>query len=639
MYNSRNLKRITIATLLGWCLVILAAISWSLWGEYQQHILIEPKNKARQSFNRNTALRLWFASHGGIYVPVTGATPANPYLSHVPERDIQTPSGKQLTLMNPAYAIRHFSDNAGKFEAAWHLTSLKPINPDNAPDEWEKAALQAFEQGAEEVIAYEDFDGKPHLRLIRPLRYEQRCQKCHGHLGYELGDVRGGVGAYLDMEASWRDFRNIIKILLTSYLGIFFTGVVTIGFLYRIQKKSIIEQEKLEAEEKQANELLRKREAQLVESQKVAKLGSWDLDLASQKLECSDEIFNMFDKDRETYTPSFEKFTQCVHQDDIELMQTTFNNALESDDVLCHAILQIVNDSGRQWVMEAYGKIRRDADGKATSIFGTAQDITEKKEVESELLAHRDRLEELVDIRTNELKKTHEQLLHAEKLSAIGGLSASIAHELNNPLQGVMTVIRGVQKRAALNEEDAELVDMAVIECERMKDLIKSLQDFNRPTSGRVAPMNIHDAIETILLLIKKESKEKGITLETFYAEDLPQIMAVSDQIKQVLLNLSNNAIYACGEGDRIIVEAQMIGQDEIAIKMRDTGSGIRPEDINHIFEPFFTTKPEVKGTGLGLSISYGIIKKHGGRIEVESEVNKGTTFIVTLPVEGVKDA
>nr|MBF0221294.1 ATP-binding protein [Desulfobulbaceae bacterium] len=191
---------------------------------------------------------------------------------------------------------------------------------------------------------------------------------------------------------------------------------------------------------------------------------------------------------------------------------------------------------------------------------------------------------------------------------------------------------------AALDEEDVQLVDMAVAECERRKELIISLQDFNRPTSGRLAPMDIHASINSILLLIKKECKEKGIALEIRYAQDIPQIKAVSDQIKQVLLNLFNNAIYACVKGCTITVATQRVSDEQISVTVSDTGIGIRPENLDHIFEPFFTTKPEVKGTGLGLAVSYGIIKKHGGRIEVKSEVDKGTSFVVILTIEGVKD-
>ena len=219
-----------------------------------------------------------------------------------------------------------------------------------------------------------------------------------------------------------------------------------------------------------------------------------------------------------------------------------------------------------------------------SGFFVYVLDITDRKRAEVALKKAHDDLELRVDERTLELKKTHEQLVHSEKLSAIGGLSASIAHEFNNPLQGVMTVIKGVKRRATLDKEDVKLVNMAIHECERMKDLIKSLQDFNRPSSGRMAPMNIHATIDSLLLLSKKEYKTKGIKPETNYAADMPQIKAVADQIKQVILNLLNNAAHACEGGGTITINTEVVGKD-MTIKIQDTGKGIKPEHMGKILQ------------------------------------------------------
>ncbi len=242
-------------------------------------------------------------------------------------------------------------------------------------------------------------------------------------------------------------------------------------------------------------------------------------------------------------------------------------------------------------------------------------------------------LERQITERTEALKITHDQLLHAEKLSAIGSLSASIAHEFNNPLFGVMNVLSGVKRRASLSEDDAKLVHEALQECYRMKNLIKDLQDFNRPTSGKLAPMDIHKAIESLLLLSKNDYTMRSIEIKKCFDENIPLLMAVADQIKQVILNLLNNAADACVGGGAITIST-IAHQTEVLISVQDTGVGIAPEIREHIFEPFFTTKSEVKGIGLGLAVSYGIIKNHGGSISVKSEIGEGTVFTIILPLE-----
>ncbi|MBC8316883.1 MAG: PAS domain S-box protein [Desulfobulbaceae bacterium] len=234
----------------------------------------------------------------------------------------------------------------------------------------------------------------------------------------------------------------------------------------------------------------------------------------------------------------------------------------------------------------------------------------------------------------DQLEKTREQLLHSEKLSAIGRLSASIAHEFNNPLYGIMNVLSGIQKRSPLSDEDRQLANLALKECNRIKFLISELQQFNRPSSGVKEYFDIHKAIDDILLFHNKEFKNRKMLVKKEYGPEVPQIRAVPDQIKQVLVNLFNNAGDAMpSEGGQVVITTRF-DNNTISIIVKDNGNGILPENMGKIFEPFFTTKPAVKGTGLGLPVSFGIIKSHGGNITVESTPGQGATFTVILPAE-----
>jgi C4-dicarboxylate-specific signal transduction histidine kinase len=249
------------------------------------------------------------------------------------------------------------------------------------------------------------------------------------------------------------------------------------------------------------------------------------------------------------------------------------------------------------------------------------------------------KLEKVVKERTKELETTYKQLIQAEKLSAVGKLAASIAHEFNNPIYGIRNVLERFADRASdvnMDEAHKDLVALAITECDRVANLIQKLQDFHRPSSGIAAPFNIHEAIDDMIRMTEKKLKEKKIKLKTHYADDIPPIVAVSDQIRQVILNLLQNAMGAITEeGGKIAITTQRDGSC-IKIYVQDTGCGILTENMKSIFEPFFTTKASVKGTGLGLSVSYGIVKKHGGNIEIQSLPGKGTIFTVTLPINGV---
>lgn len=231
-----------------------------------------------------------------------------------------------------------------------------------------------------------------------------------------------------------------------------------------------------------------------------------------------------------------------------------------------------------------------------------------------------------------EMEKLYNQLLHAEKLNAVGKLAASIAHEFNNPICGIRNVLEGLQRRLTLDEEEKELVALAVRECERIARLTHDLQSFNRPTSGESEELDLHAAIEDLLRLCRKDLENAGIEVARQFAPGPLPVQAVTDQIRQVLLNLLTNAREAIsGPGGKITISTALQGQ-EARLSIADNGPGISQEALPHLFEPFFSTKPVVKGAGLGLSVSYGIIQRHGGRIEAENLPAGGACFTVILP-------
>jgi signal transduction histidine kinase len=234
-----------------------------------------------------------------------------------------------------------------------------------------------------------------------------------------------------------------------------------------------------------------------------------------------------------------------------------------------------------------------------------------------------------------ELESSHENLLHTDKLSSLGKLTGSIAHEFNNPIFGMKTLLEQVKEEATLDDNHAKFLSLSIKQCDRMADLVKKLQGFYRPSVSVKKPANIHHIIDSVLTLTHKKIQQRHIHLKKHLAYGLPDINCVGDQIQQVLLNIIQNAEESIPEKDhngKITITTEREGA-HIKIHIQDSGAGISEKVMSTIFDPFFTTKSAVTGTGLGLSVSYGIIKDHGGEILVDSKDGAGTTFTIVLPV------
>jgi signal transduction histidine kinase len=214
-----------------WTLLIAYSLYWEHL-QHQEEALLLGKIQGRSYFEKDVLYRRWASRHGGVYVPVTESTQPNPYLSHVPERDITTPSGRQLTLMNPAYMTRQVYEMAQEYKGTGrgHITSLKPIRPANTPDPWEKESLLAFERGALEVGHIEQIDGKPYYRYMKSLIADKPCLKCHQSQGYREGDVRGGLSVSVAMEPIYAMMAKELRRVYINHTIIWLLGIGMIGY-------------------------------------------------------------------------------------------------------------------------------------------------------------------------------------------------------------------------------------------------------------------------------------------------------------------------------------------------------------------------------------------------------------------------
>jgi len=264
---------------------------------------------------------------------------------------------------------------------------------------------------------------------------------------------------------------------------------------------------------------------------------------------------------------------------------------------------------------------------------GIMKDRQALREAHEELLYMNQNLERLVEKRTEALARSEKQMAQADRLASIGQLSAGIAHEINNPLGIILgytqLLLRGEAKESQ-RYEDLKTIEKHVRNC---KAIVEDLLNFARSSKTKKEMVHIHETIDEVLDFVRRHSKLGEIVIDRNYDPKAPPLLADEKKIKQVLINLVMNARHAVDQEGTISLSTRYdAARGEVVIAVADTGYGIEGKNLPHIFDPFFTTKPTGEGTGLGLSVSYGIIKNHGGDIEVESAPGNGTTFTIRLP-------
>jgi len=261
-----------------------------------------------------------------------------------------------------------------------------------------------------------------------------------------------------------------------------------------------------------------------------------------------------------------------------------------------------------------------------------------------EIVAWAKHLEDRVDEKTRELKRTLEEVLHVEKMASIGKMAAVVAHEINNPLSGILTYAKLLRKwvdrgqATEKKQEATECLDLIAAESRRCGDLVKNLLTFSRTAPMNLESTDVNVIVNRCVMLVRHQMEMGGVQLQLEMAEGLPPAQCDGAQIEQVLLALVMNAIDALPRGGNLWLKTRLSkSTQEIEFEVRDDGVGIAPELLPRMFEPFLTTKESGHGVGLGLAVSRSIIERHRGKIEVKSEIGKGTTFVVSLPLHDEK--
>ncbi|MCP4405523.1 MAG: PAS domain S-box protein, partial [bacterium] len=394
----RPLHRIMRAGVIIWTLLILGSLTWNIINT-QRRTRKLAKNTARANFNKNLAVRQWATDHGGVYVPIDERTPPNPYLDHLPERDMTTPSGRQLTLMDPAYMLRQLMEEyADLYGIQGRLTSLKPLNPLNAPDEWERKALSAFERETEESFEFTQIEQEPYLRLMRPFVTKEGCLKCHAFRGYQVGDILGGIGVSVPMSPYLASERDVVRTMQISHAVLWALGMGAIALtLQRSKRRAVV----FMAIEKR----LRTSEEKYRTIAETSSEAICQLDMQGNITFMNSSGARMYGYETEEIVGM--NVSALMRKERQPEEQGLIEKVLAGQHI--HGELYVKHRKGHEFPID-FNIVPIKKDGEIFGFIGNSCDISARKLAEEQLKTYAERLEELVEERTAELLGTNEQL-------------------------------------------------------------------------------------------------------------------------------------------------------------------------------------------------------------------------------------
>jgi len=373
---------------------------------------------------------------------------------------------------------------------------------------------------------------------------------------------------------------------------------------------------------------LRESEQRLRLATQTGKLGVWDWDIVTNGICWSDSLYAIHGVRPDQFNGTAEGFVALVHPEDQGLVSEAIQRALDSDVPYELEFRAVRPDGAVVWLFTNAAVLR---DGRRpVRMLGATMDITERKRAEEALRQNEEKLRE-------QAQELEQQLIMSGRLVSLGEVTASMAHEFNNPLGIIMGFVEDMLSSTGPADPNYRALQIIDEESKRCRQIVRDLMEYARPRSTEFCSTSITDAIEKTLELVENRLYKQKVTVEKTLEPDLPRIQADSPQLEQVLVNLYLNAIDAMPEGGKLRVEARMAQSDGsapiVVITVADTGFGIAETDLAKIFQPFFTAKKR-RGIGLGLPICQRIVKNHGGRIEVESQPGTGSKFKIYLPSE-----
>lgn len=587
--------------------------------------------EARVTFEKDRTYRRWASRLGGLYVPVGELVQPNPYLT-VKNRDVTTTDGTRMTLINPAYMTRMvyeiMSEEAG-LQA--HITSLNPINPVNIPDEWERKALEKFENGEMESHEYFVRNGEPVLYFMRAMVTEEHCLRCHEEQGYTVGSVRGGISVAVPLKQYDTAISAFESEAVRRYGLIWTSGFGFIGFGFMTLLREERSRRKAERDQQEAAERLAESQEFLKSLYDNSPMGIFVLDVRPDgrpEFAGVNAAFARMSGMAEAGNGTGDLSAMFPPQE-LQFMNSLLAGCIETGESreLEHQVMH--PDGGKWWLLRVTPLAGQD--GRVWRLIGNAMPITSWKQAEEALRTARDQAE--MASRTK------------------SGFLANMSHEIRTPLNGVMGMLQLMQCTKLSPEQD-EYVRIALVSSSRLTRLLSDILDISRIESGKLAlhetRFRLSAVRDTVMDLFRHGIADGNLEVRFDIDDGAPDTL-VGDEARllQILFNLVGNAIKftpAQGKVDiRVISLPSAEGRARLLFVVSDTGIGIPEERLRDVFEPFVQVENSYtrrfQGAGLGLAIVGRLVTLMNGSLNFDSIENEGTIVSLVLPFDMVAEA
>lgn len=618
----RHIRNFALIIAVAWVLLLSASFSLYYFNQLEGTEAVV-RAEARAAFGRDILYRRWASSHGGVYAPVTDQTQPNPYLAHIAERDIKSPSGRALTLINPAFMTRQVYELAKKQEGVGrgHITSLNPIRPENIPDPWEAKVLRSFEQGIDEVFEIQDIDGKPHMRLMRPFVTEAPCLKCHATQGYRTGDIRGGISVSIPMQLFLDISRNEVTGVAAAHgiLLVFGIGIIGYGARSLVRSSRVVEESELRY-------------------RTVADFTSgWEYWLAPdgsfRYMSPSCEQISGYTPDDFYNNPQL--LTQIIHPDDLELYSVHIHTITDKG-IINPFDFRIISKGGDcRWISHVCRTIY-DTNGQQLGQRASNRDITQRKNAEEEVSRLNTVLEQRVIEAVDELRHKDQLLIQQSRLAGMGEMIGNIAHQWRQPLNNVALIIQNIQIEYDSGTLSREEMDNNIQEAMKailqMSQTIDDFRNFFRVDKEKQKFL-VRKVVDRALSIVSSVMDNHNFQVK-IEADEEVTATGYQNEYAQVLLNIISNAREAGRERNILnpFVFLHITNEnDRSVLYIRDNCGGIPDDILPKIFDPYFTTRGPDRGTGIGLYMSKVIIEQNmSGRLTARN-VNGGAEFRIEV--------